>query len=68
MVSSWSFGVGIVMLVLVTNTRKEIHGGPDRSSYSLKALYTRVNSETSGILGTVGIACQCGEESDEGAP
>lgn len=68
MVSSRSFGVGIVMLVLVSNTRKDTHGGLDGSSYLLRALYTGVNSETSGILGKVGIACQLGEESDEGAP
>ena len=67
-VSIWSFGVGIEMLVLVSNTRKETHGSLDRSSYLLRALYTRVNSETSGILGKVGIACQRGQESDEGAP
>lgn len=30
-VSSWSFGVGTVMLVWVPNTRKEVRGGQDRS-------------------------------------
>lgn len=37
-------------------------------SYLLRGLYTRVNSETSGILGNVGIACQLGEESEKGTP
>lgn len=32
MISSWSFGVGIVMSVLVSNTRKETHGDLDGSS------------------------------------
>lgn len=35
--------------------------------YLLRGLYTRVNPETSGILGKVGSAHQPGEESDENA-
>lgn len=35
--------------------------------YLLRGLYTRVNPETSGILGKVGSARQPGEESDESA-
>lgn len=63
------FGVGTVVLVLVSYTRKETTWGL-REAFCICSgvcLYTRVNSETSGTPGKVGTACQLGEE-NAGAP